>query len=568
MKLIKEINEEIHFLVENTDAGKSYVIEGIFLQGNLKNRNGRLYPTDVLKREVERYNREYVSCGRALGELSHPECYLSDNIDILTISGWKQFKDIKLGDSILSLSPTGKIEEDVIQKIINEPYKGHGYHIKSKNIDSKLTPNHRMILKDRHGNRTEATIEEIYNNRKKYNKHTIVKNGIWEGNSPENIRIPGITSKNLNKFNLDISKDLSVDTKVFVQFLGIWLAEGRISNTKHYVRITQNIGEKSDQIEEMLSKFPKELKWKKYTKNNRNIFDISDIRLHTYLKVLGNKYNKYIPHEIKQLDSVLLEELIQWFVLGDGRTKNNLQNLFSVSKQLIEDLHECLIKSGGSGNWTIINPKNDYEFAGRIIKANNKKPLYQLNLSTCPGIYLDDRFLKIEKIEHDGNVYCIRVKNGNFYVKENNKAYWTGNSPSINLERVSHIIKELHQDGDNFYGRAKIMDTPYGKIVKSLIDEGAKLGVSSRGLGTLQEKNGVNYVGEDFRLVTAADIVSDPSAPEAFVRSVKEDKEWIYENGIIMEKDIERIKKEISKTSSRNLESKMLEEFKRFLGKI
>jgi len=140
--------------------------------------------------------------------------------------------------------------------------------------------------------------------------------------------------------------------------------------------------------------------------------------------------------------------------------------------------------------------------------------------------------------------------------------------PTINLERVSHMITELQADGKNFYGKAKIMDTPYGKIVKNLIDEGAKLGVSSRGIGSIEEKNGVNVVKDDFRLATAADIVADPSAPDAFVRGVMEGKEWIYENGILKEKDIDEIRHEISRTSARKLEEACMKAFQRFISKL
>ena len=137
--------------------------------------------------------------------------------------------------------------------------------------------------------------------------------------------------------------------------------------------------------------------------------------------------------------------------------------------------------------------------------------------------------------------------------------------PTINLERVSHMITDLRQEGSNFIGRAKIMDTPYGKIVKNLIDEGAKLGVSSRGMGSLEERNGVNVVKDDFQLATAADIVADPSAPEAFVRGIMEGKEWIWESGRLVEKDIEQIKKDIKKANLRNLEEAKMNAFNKFL---
>jgi hypothetical protein len=140
--------------------------------------------------------------------------------------------------------------------------------------------------------------------------------------------------------------------------------------------------------------------------------------------------------------------------------------------------------------------------------------------------------------------------------------------PTVNLERVSHMIKKLYPEGKNFIGEAKIMDTPYGKIVKSLIDEGAKLGVSSRGMGTLEQKGGGNYVGNDFYLATAADIVADPSAPDAFVEGIREGKEWVWDNGILVEKDIEAWKQELLKAKRHELAEKKASIFEKFLKKL
>jgi hypothetical protein len=131
------------------------------------------------------------------------------------------------------------------------------------------------------------------------------------------------------------------------------------------------------------------------------------------------------------------------------------------------------------------------------------------------------------------------------------------------------MIKELKEDGNNWVGKAKIMDTPYGKIVKNLIDEGAKLGVSSRGMGSLKNQRGTNVVQDDFYLATAADIVADPSAPEAFVEGIMEGKEWIWDNGVIREKEIEQYKKQINMEARRKeLEEAKISLFKNFLSKL
>ena len=141
--------------------------------------------------------------------------------------------------------------------------------------------------------------------------------------------------------------------------------------------------------------------------------------------------------------------------------------------------------------------------------------------------------------------------------------------PTINLERVSHMIKSLHQDGQQFIGRAKVLDTPYGQIVKNLMSEGAKLGVSSRGMGSLKEKHGYSEVRNDYFLATAADIVADPSAPNAFVKGIMEEREWIYNNGIFKEIDIDRAKTAMNQAvRSKNTESTILKIFESFMKKL
>ena len=186
-------------------------------------------------------------------------------------------------------------------------------------------------------------------------------------------------------------------------------------------------------------------------------------------------------------------------------------------------------------------------------------------------------FLQGEIKNRNGRIYPMEImkKEVERYTKENiekNRAYGElghPDSPTINLDRVSHMIKELKLEGNNYVGKAKIMDTPYGKIVKSLIDEGANLGVSSRGMGSLRAKNdGTQLVQDDFMLATAGDIVADPSAPDAFVRGVMEGKEWVFVDGKFVEKDIEEVRKEISKTNRIALAEAQAIQFAKFLKKL
>ena len=140
--------------------------------------------------------------------------------------------------------------------------------------------------------------------------------------------------------------------------------------------------------------------------------------------------------------------------------------------------------------------------------------------------------------------------------------------PTVNLERVSHMITSLKPEGKNFIGEAKVMDTPYGKIVKNLIDEGAQLGVSSRGMGSIERMNNQNVVGKDFYLATAADIVADPSAPDAFVEGIMEGKEWVWDNGILKSMEVEQYKEEIEKTKRSELAQVKAKVFENFLSKL
>ena len=140
--------------------------------------------------------------------------------------------------------------------------------------------------------------------------------------------------------------------------------------------------------------------------------------------------------------------------------------------------------------------------------------------------------------------------------------------PTINLDRVSHLITSLKQEGNNYVGKARLLDTPMGNIAKNLIDEGVKLGVSSRGLGTIRERDGVKVVMDDFMLATAADIVADPSAPDAFVNGIMEGKEWIYNNGSVQEQTVEQIKKRIDNAALNQMEQVKLSAFNQYISSL
>lgn len=140
--------------------------------------------------------------------------------------------------------------------------------------------------------------------------------------------------------------------------------------------------------------------------------------------------------------------------------------------------------------------------------------------------------------------------------------------PTINLDKVSHLIQSLEEDGNNYVGRAKVLSTPNGQIVRNLIDDGAKLGVSSRGLGSLEQKNGAQYVKDDFQLATAGDIVADPSAPEAFVEGIMEGVEWIFENGVLKAVEAEKMRDQLMSAKLNKLEETKLNLWKKFVESL
>ena len=185
-------------------------------------------------------------------------------------------------------------------------------------------------------------------------------------------------------------------------------------------------------------------------------------------------------------------------------------------------------------------------------------------------------FMQGEIKNRNGRVYPMQVldeqvkKYTDNYVNQNRAYGELGHpsGPTINLERVSHMITDLTKDGTNYIGEAKIMDTPYGKIVKNLMDEGAKLGVSSRGMGSLKQNGDSQVVQKDYHLATAADIVADPSAPDAFVEGIMEGKEWVWDNGVLREAQVNEYKEEIKKTSKADLEGAKLKIFADFLSKL
>jgi len=190
--------------------------------------------------------------------------------------------------------------------------------------------------------------------------------------------------------------------------------------------------------------------------------------------------------------------------------------------------------------------------------------------------FIEGIFLQAELKNRNGRMYPMKTlarevaKYDENYIQKGRALGELGHpdGPSINLDRVSHKITSLSEEGTNFVGRAKLLDTPMGKIAKNLLDEGVKLGVSSRGMGSIIKRENCNMVADDFMLATAADIVADPSAPDAFVDGIMEGKEWVWDNGILKEAAVSQIKTEIDEATLINLQERKVSAFAKFLKSL
>ena len=215
----------------------------------------------------------------------------------------------------------------------------------------------------------------------------------------------------------------------------------------------------------------------------------------------------------------------------------------------------------------LISEFNDYAVAPVIVEENEKGE---------KEYFIEGVFMQSDIKNRNGRIYPEQVmkKEVDRYRKEfvdKDRAFGElghPDGPTINLDKVSHMITKLEQDGKNFMGRAKILSTPNGQIVRNLINDGAKLGVSSRGLGSLETRGGAQVVKDDFQLATAADIVADPSAPEAFVEGIMEGVEWYYDSGILKMKDAEQMRKELRTAKASKLQETKLNLWKKFVENL
>jgi len=532
-------------LAEGGEGGRVKV-RGEFAKCGVATENKRVYPDKVWEKELKRLGKALKE-RRVMGEIDHP-CLTSDDFRVFTATGWKPFADVKIGDRVWS-RVDGNAVLSSVTGITNQPYEGPAFRLKSKGIDVGVTPDHRVLLVHRpdEGSVKEvyATAAEIAANPGRYAHSAIPLTASFPfTENPSEVTIPAVLDA--GRTRNDVTQPLRMDSKLFSAFMGIYLSEGNVSTeeTENYgIHLSQKTPWIREIIKtELLSKFPPELVW---TEGPTGFF-LSDARLYRYLQPLGDAYTKSVPAEVKNLGLECQRELLFWFTLGDGRlvadhaedkpvdgrtTKEAhsqslrengsvdraRQAVFSVSKRLVTDLHEALVRTGGCGTVTRIDPSEDYAFAGRTIRAEDKVPLWNLAIKKSDKIWTDPRNVRLEPFDHKGSIFCLSVTHGNFFMEQNGQSFWTGNSDGqTKLSRVSHIITSLAVKDGLVIGEAEIMPTEAGKNLLALLKSNVPVGVSSRGFGSVKtNESGNDVVQDDYKLVTF-DFVADPADQDAY----------------------------------------------------
>lgn len=528
-----------------------FIVDAVFQKYGIKNANGRIYPKEVLMRQVELYQQK-INEHRAIGE-----CYTPDVL-ILTQTGWKTLEEVQVGENILTLNTnTNEIEINPILRKIEKDYDGNLIHLHQRTLDEMVTPNHEYILYDDHDDtfKCRLTAKDISGQSKCTTHLYIPKLGIWHGCNDEYFEIPALSEERLKNMRKDpkekYSQPLQIPMKLFAAFMGIYLSEGTCDKDPQKgstVAITQKKPEVCEKITQLLNDFPLNYTIREHSDGTK-IFSIFDFRLCQYLQQFGIYHEKFVPYELKKQNSETLRIFYEWFVMGDGRIKSNPKNVnqgitsdvFSISKRLVLDLNEIQMKIGESGTFHMEKRDNDRYIEGRLIEGKNCHPMYFSLKSLAKTIHLDKRFLKCEEVPYKGKVMCVEVENHSWYVMANGKAHWTSNcnhpdQSTIDLGRVSHNIIELHWENATLVGKMELnisqgfrkygICSTLGDTTANLLLNGYKIGVSSRGVGSVEQKLGQYIVGDDFELI-CWDVVSDPSTPGAYIGTHDELQQYV-----------------------------------------
>ena len=535
LREFEKLTPDSGFIVESRDLnGGRLFLKGPMQRCEAPNQNKRIYPQGILRREFENYGKA-VKENRATGELDHPEC-VSSGFYSLSSKGWMPLEEIKLGDEVATISENGEIEFQAVEKKVDEPYCGKMVRIWNKKgtIDQLVTMNHRVMLWDRNGKQYYETALEIHSKNIKGDSllsHSSMRRaGSWFGTDPDTVTLPGT--------------EIVVDATDWAAFLGIWLAEGYAVGTKgskdnrKRVFICQKEGtERHAEIRELLERM--EIPFEMMHDDRQFYINLGN-DFHKYFYLLGASHQKLIPNDVKDWSPRLLTVLLEWMLKGDGKNRFGYKKLndsehpivkeyATVSQRLADDVQEVMVKLGYGATIHTYKPKDRLIKEDRMILAENSRPIHIVYGHASRAVSMDRRFLMTELVDYDGTVHCVKTKNENWLARSpSGQVFWTGNTSTVSLEKVSHIVREMGWEGNTWMGRIEILPTPCGKIAETLIESGVILGISSRGVGsTSKNESGLDIVQDDFALI-CFDLVQEPSTHGAFMtlgESVSVDKQ-------------------------------------------
>ena len=508
---------------ETTEADGKIRLSGIIQRADALNQNGRVYPKEILAREIRNYQKFIVE-NRAMGECVPPgtENYTQD--------GWKNIENIADDERIFTLNTErNEIQLQRISRKVDLPYAGKMYRFRNaSSYDMLLTPDHKLVIWNRRGEPTKISAKDLYASyltKDSTLSHSSLRRAgaRWVGEKTEIMVIPGTS--------------YTVDTKLWAAFLGIYLAEGHSSGAKKEenkrfsnVVLTQKDPHVQLAIENLLSKLPFEHKVKVRACGLTKDYVIHDSALHAHLVELGSSRQKYVPTYTKLWDADTQEILLEWMLMGDGRHRRNgsrglIPEYCTTSQKLADDVAEIMFKIGHGGTIHVWDRSMDRPSPdeGRMILGENCEDMRIVYQHASKTMSLDFRFMQAEEVDYDGQVYCVTVANGTWLMRYNGRVCWTGNcdhpeSSIINLKNVSHIMREVRMEGDDVIGALELLNTPSGKILQSLVESGVKLGISSRGVGSTKKEGDYNVVGDDFVLI-CFDVVAEPSTAQAFLHT-------------------------------------------------
>ena len=522
-------------LQEGIKKTGNVMIEGILATAEIKNGNGRYYKRELWEREIDKYIEESITKNNALGELDHPSCFV-EGYKIMTLEkGWVYFNELDGTEHAATLNPiTQKLEYQLINKVINQPYKGDIINIESKTFQASVTPNHRFIITNQHN---------INNNRPlKFKLASELNKGdlIPKLSEYEKVCDDIITIENEHGI-------INIPSNIFSKFMGWYLAEGSLSTNKKYqvygVNISQNKEENFNELKIIFDELSNSIncKYSIYKRKKENNYYIGNKILYTYLKKFGLSSEKYIPKEIKSLSKENILLFLESYLKADGTKQYNQEVYYTSSHQMALDISELINLSGYMSSISskemfhekyLIEGKwiKDFDwytkkdiYQNKTIEARKKhytgKTLYSIRRKYSKYYHISD--CNITTTQYDGNIYCVSVPNETILVMSpNGSSFWSGNSQIINLKNVSHVIKKIWWDGDNIMGKIEILPTHSGNIARALVESGVTIGISSRGMGSLKQNGDILEVDDDFSLL-CWDLVSTPSNPNSWMKESK-----------------------------------------------